>query len=242
MAQEESYFPATRHPWPCFLFLLPLLLLYEVGVVVLGGMHPETLRNGADNWLRWGLGSMGVQTHYIAPVVLLLGFGIWSLRRREDRPRELFNVLTGMLLESVAFALGMWGVSRCLGPLIDYFGLELALAAHTEQALGQMVTFLGAGIYEETLFRLLLYTGLVWMLRRIDLPMVLTVGFAGLVSASFFAAAHHLGPYGEPFEGYAFLFRTVAGLYFALLYQVRGFGIAVGAHACYDVIVGVMII
>ena len=97
MSQQESYFPATRHPWPCFLFLLPLLVLYEAGVLVLGGMHPETLRNGADNWLRWGLGSMGVETHFIAPVVLLLGFGIWSVRRREDRPRELFNVLTGMI-------------------------------------------------------------------------------------------------------------------------------------------------
>ena len=60
MAQQEDYFPATRHPWPCFLFLLPLLVLYEAGVLLLGGMHPETLRNGADNWLRWGLGSMGV--------------------------------------------------------------------------------------------------------------------------------------------------------------------------------------
>ena len=30
-----------------------------------------------------------------------------------------------------------------------------------------------------------------------------------------------------------------AGLYFALLFQLRGFGIAVGTHACYNVMVSV---
>ena len=32
-----------------------------------------------------------------------------------------------------------------------------------------------------------------------------------------------------------------AGLYFALLFRLRGFGIAVGAHALYDVMVGVVL-
>lgn len=50
-----------------------------------------------------------------------------------------------------------------------------------------------------------------------------------------------MGPYGGPFDGYVFLFRTLAGLYFTAVYQVRGFGSAVGAHACYDVLVGVLV-
>jgi hypothetical protein len=37
---------------------------------------------------------------------------------------------------------------------------------------------------------------------------------------------------------YVFLFRTMAGVYFALLFQFRGFAVAAGAHACYDVLVG----
>jgi membrane protease YdiL (CAAX protease family) len=62
---------------------------------------------------------------------------------------------------------------------------------------------------------------------------------AAAASALIFSSAHHIGPHGENFDGYVFLFRTLAGLYFAILYQLRGFGIAVGAHACYDVLVGV---
>ena len=38
---------------------------------------------------------------------------------------------------------------------------------------------------------------------------------------------------------YVFLFRMLAGIYFALLFRLRGFGIAVGTHAFYDIIVGV---
>ena len=53
---------------------------------------------------------------------------------------------------------------------------------------------------------------------------------AATASATLFSAAHHLGPYGQPYDNYLFLFRLAAGLYFALLFQYRGFGVAVGAR------------
>ena len=59
------------------------------------------------------------------------------------------------------------------------------------------------------------------------------------MEAALFAAAHHIGPYGEPMNPYVFLFRALAGLYFTALYLGRGFGVAVAAHAGYDVLVGV---
>ena len=53
------------------------------------------------------------------------------------------------------------------------------------------------------------------------------------------AAAHHFGPHGEQPDGFNFVFRVLAGLVFTLVYRLRGFGVAVGCHACYDVLVGV---
>jgi membrane protease YdiL (CAAX protease family) len=199
------------------------------------------LRNGADSWLRQGLARAGLRQHFWTPALLLVVLGGWNYLRRHDRPGDLVGVLSGMSIESVGFALGLWGLSRTLGPLVDYFGLELSTPASANPALGQVVTFVGAGIYEELLFRLLLFSALVALLRRSSAGSALAVTVAALASALFFSAAHHLGPYGEPFEGYTFLFRTVAGLYFAVLFQLRGFGIAVGAHACYDVVVGVTV-
>jgi hypothetical protein len=64
---------------------------------------------------------------------------------------------------------------------------------------------------------------------------------AACAAALAFAAAHHVGPYGEPMRADYFVFRTVAGLYFTLLFVIRGFGIAVGAHTGYDVLVGLVV-
>lgn len=206
----------------------------------MGGPRPDLLRPGADTWVHWGLASFGLHDSYWTPgliVLLLLG---WSWLRRKDRPDDVVGVCAGMGIESVAFALGLWGISRGLGPLLDGLGIKLQTPPQTNDTALQVISFVGAGIYEEVLFRLVLFSGLVWVANQVGSGARLAVLFAAVASALLFSAAHHVGPYGERFDGYAFLFRSLAGLYFTFLYQWRGFGIAVGAHACYDVIVGVV--
>jgi hypothetical protein len=261
MAQSAGYYTATRHPWPCLLFVFPLLAGYEAGVFFLGGANPESVRNGADHWLRIGLQAVGVKFWWVPPALLGLLFVGWAWRKRADRPGDLFGVLTGMALESVTFALGLWAVSRVLAPLLTRLGVDLAWADPWNEmgravlmtlgrlpclrcevgdpALRQFVTYLGAGIYEEALFRLVLLSVLVGVFRFLELPRLASVALAAIGSAVLFSTAHHIGPYGQPYSNYLFLFRLVAGLYFALLYQFRGFGIAVGAHAVYNVMVSV---
>ena len=61
----------------------------------------------------------------------------------------------------------------------------------------------------------------------------------GIVLTSLlFSAAHYVGPCGDPFRWLTFLFRFLAGVFFAVLFRYRGFGIAAGTHAFYDVLVG----
>lgn len=239
--QPSRYFPATRHPWPCFCFLLPLLLAYEGGVVWLGGKDPEVLRNGADNWLRRGLGELGLHAEYLAPLGVIGLMLVAVLVRRRDRPRDLLGVTAGMAIESIIFALGLWCLSKGLVPLLDRLGIELQLRPAGTRVAAQVITFVGAGIYEEVLFRLVLFSGLLWCLRWTGFPVAGCVLLAALTSAAAFSAAHHVGPFGEPFNNYVFLFRTLAGVYFALLYRLRGFGVVVGAHAVYDILVGVSV-
>jgi membrane protease YdiL (CAAX protease family) len=236
--RHAHYLIATRHAWPCLLFLLPLLIAYEAGVLWVGGTQPEALRNGADTWLRWGLDAFGLHQLYWAPVLVVAILVATTCLTWRDRPADVAGVCLGMAVESVLFALLLWGLSCGLQPLLEALREPLNMAA-SDDGGAQVVTFVGAGIYEEVLFRLLLYTGLAGMLRLLGAPGLPAMIVAALLSATLFAAAHHIGPYGEPFEDGVFLFRALAGLYFASLYQLRGFGIAVGAHACYDVLVGV---
>jgi membrane protease YdiL (CAAX protease family) len=219
---------------------MPLLIAYEGGVLWLGGAQPEALRNGADTWLHRGLEAFGLTQIFWAPVLIAILFYLWSWLRWWDRPDNMPGICTGIAVESALFACGLLGISRILAPALHGFGCVLNVAVENDRSISQVVTFVGAGIYEEVLFRLILFGGAVRVLQMIALPWWFAVGLAAVGSAVLFSAAHHAGPCGEPYDDYVFLFRTLAGLYFTVVYQLRGFGVAVGAHAAYDVLAGVM--
>jgi len=247
-----NYLSATRHPWACVLFVLPLLIFYEAGLYVLGPAPTDDMRSGADAWLRGILQRVGISPLYGAPVLLLAGLLIWSIWRRGDRPRDFLGVWLGMIIESAAFALGLLCLSQALFPLLHAVGHWFAMptvrlvslttgSAAPEFAWEQIIGYVGAGIYEETLFRLLMFSGLAALMQLLDVLRWLGLAVAAILSSLAFAAAHNLGPHGETFQLVTFLFRVCAGLYFTWIYHLRGFGIAVGAHASYDVLVGMLV-
>ncbi|MFO0969168.1 MAG: CPBP family intramembrane glutamic endopeptidase [Gemmataceae bacterium] len=249
-----GYWQATQHPLVCVVFVAPLLIAYEIGTWLSG---PESVaRNGADVWLRETLASLGARAPWTAPallVAILLGWGLW---RRRRLPPDLVGASLGMTLEAALFAVGLFGLSQAMAPLIENLGWRPgpaalgsrhdailhgpALLLTLDPACQQIVRYLGAGLYEETLFRLLLFSGLWGLFLFWDLPPTMAFLLAGLASALSFAGAHHVGPHGEPFQPLIFSFRTMAGLYFGWVFHFRGFGIAVGAHAGYDVLVGIL--
>ncbi|GIW78680.1 MAG: CAAX amino protease [Gemmatales bacterium] len=237
---KQNYFQACRHPWPCLWFLLPLLAVYEAGILAFGGVDAEWLRNGADCWLRFCLISLGFRQLYWVPLLVLLTLAVWSWFRRHDRPNGLVDLCTGMALESILCALALWSFGRAVGPYLSQLGVMLQMDSRAGQtdALAQLITYIGAGIYEEWLFRIVLFWGLfaLWSLSGLPRPAGLLV--AALASSAAFAGVHHLGAHGEPFRVPAFLFRMLAGLYFTVLMLFRGFGIAVGTHAFYDILAG----
>ena len=104
--------------------------------------------------------------------------------------------------------------------------------------LAPLIGFLGAGVYEEALFRLVLVPVLFGVLRLLQTPQVLASALAVTASALLFSLAHHAGTPGEAFTWFAFVFRWMAGVFFAWVFVIRGFGVAVGTHTAYDILVG----
>jgi membrane protease YdiL (CAAX protease family) len=113
-------------------------------------------------------------------------------------------------------------------------------------AFRRAVGFLGAGVYEELLFRLILLSLFAWFVARLGARSRASIAAAVTITSLTFAAAHYLGPYGEPLAWteftfwFSFVFRLLAGVFFSLLFVHRGFGIAAGTHAAYDILVGVV--
>ncbi len=256
-ADSQNYWSATRHPWACLGFVLPLLALYELGIAFLHMPNSDHARNGADVWLRDSLVSMGLTPDYSAPAILCGILLAWAWWKRENRPRESLSIWVGMALESTCYALLLSALSHIIWQLLlksqGFFASPAKVALlevvagplpHTqapEPIFQQLLTFVGAGLYEETLFRLILFSGLVWVFTAMEFSASTSAIMAGAGSAFVFAGAHHLGAGGEPFHAVVFTFRTLAGFYFTALFYYRGFGIAVGAHVGYDVVAGLML-
>ena len=120
-----GYLSATRHPWASLLFLLPMLIAYEVGVLALGGSQPDALRNGADVWLRQRLAEYGLAAVWAAPALVLLGLFALSWWNWSGRPREPITTVFGMTIESIVFAVALWAFSRNFPSLLAQTGLPL---------------------------------------------------------------------------------------------------------------------
>lgn len=225
----DGYLAVSRMPLTSLVFTLPLVLAYEGGVLALGRGSP---RNGADVWLRQLLDSLGFGAYFLLPTLTVLGLLAWH-HVEHDRWRFRPAVLVGMAAECVLWAAALVGVARLQS---RYW--PLAAAVDGEGLLARLVAFCGAGLYEEVLFRLLLLPVLAWCLERIGFSGAAAAVWAIVGSSLLFSAAHYVGPLGDTLEIYSFTFRFLAGLFFAILFSLRGFGIAAGTHAIYDMMVG----
>jgi hypothetical protein len=244
----DSYWAITRRPLPCLAFVAPLLLAYELGVLWIGGGSPAvealTWRTGADAWMRHLLASLGLIDRWFPPLCLAIVLLVWqAVSAREWRFSPV--ALLGMAVESAVLAVALVGLSRLLDLGLENLDrqppslLDPALAVTTPQRpLAVLIGYLGAGVYEEALFRLALVPALFGLLRLLQAPGVLASTLAVTASALLFSLAHHAGTPGEDFTWFAFIFRWLAGVYFAWVFVLRGFGVAVGTHTAYDILVG----
>jgi hypothetical protein len=240
------YWALSRQPLVSLAFVAPLLAVYEVGVLALGA---KAVRNGADVWLRGLLELLDFGNYFLLPVLvvgILLG---WHHTTRQPW-RVPRGVLWGMAVESVVLALCLRGISYAAA-IVLHAGLApmfstptaAALASGTSASAARLIGFLGAGVYEELLFRLILLCAAAWAIRRSGATNRTATVAAVLVTSVVFAAAHYVGPYGEAILWrefgfwYGLTFRFLAGVFFSVLFVARGFGIAAGAHAGYDILV-----
>jgi hypothetical protein len=237
-ARRTSYFALSRSHRYSILFALPLLLGYEALAAMLARPGHAELRNGADAILRAAFtavaGARGPLIFMAAIILLGVGLVIRDLRASRDRIRPI--VFLGMIGEAAALA-GIFGfvigvtTAKLLGSL---HALSIGPLAQTSWPTRLMLS-LGAGLYEELFFRVLLVTGIAGGAR-----VVLGLGrrgsgiIAAIIGAFIFSAFHYIGPYGDQLQLQSFVFRMLSGLAFSALYLVRGFGITAWTHAMYD--------
>lgn len=241
----HDYFRLTRSVTYSVIFSAPLLLLYELGAALLAHEDEGSLRNGADVLLRSLLASGGIRgTAAFTAVLLAIAAVMVALERRHRRIPLRAAPFAGMAAESLLYATFFGSVVGTLTAWVLRGGsARLAAGEGPVSALGLhegIVLSLGAGIYEELVFRVLLVGGLWGVFRSSGLGRSQSGAFSAVLAALLFSGFHYIGPYGDPWALPSFLFRFLAGLAFSVLFLVRGFGVTAWTHALYDVLLFVM--
>jgi len=239
-----DYVARTRALPVNLLFLMPWLLIYELALV--GSRSP--VDNAAAAWLRALYHGLGPRGAMLVTLAVALGLGAVVLLRASDATRDR-GVFGGMLLEGLVYGALLGTVAGMLAARMPMTRVvPLALGAGPGQPHATLLGMqagvrdlglaVGAGIFEELVFRGVLLAGLYALLRHAVGTDRISAGVVAiLVSAYVFSDYHHWGPTGEPYDAQVFAFRFHAGLLLGGVFLGRGLGIAALAHGFYDLLV-----
>ncbi len=244
-ARRQTYWSASRSPRYSLLFALPLLVLYETLAVALpGSAHGGQLRNGADVLLQELAYAVLGPAGPLSLIALVMLVCVVLVRRDMKRSGGSLRVATfGLMFVEAAVLAVAFGlvVGTATAQLLAHLRPLAAGPIDGLDGPTKLMLALGAGLYEELVFRVLLVGALAAGGRVV---LGLSRGASGvaaaIIGALAFSAFHYVGPYGEPLQLQSFVFRAISGVAFSALYLTRGFGITAWTHALYDI--GVMLL
>lgn len=240
------------------LFLAPLVVLYAIGSMRYGtdSATGKVFSISAYERLVDFFSIFGVTGLYLPGAALVLILLIWHILAR-DKWEMHFGVPVVMWIECAVLALPLLVMDQTLtrlnfgndgsshglmrfaglGSFFSWAAMASPLSSFAWQT--RLVLGVGAGLYEELLFRMMgiafFHFVFVDILRMKDRRGLI---LAVIISAAGFMVYHDLTPGGATaVDFHLAIFYFLSGVYFGALFVLRGFGIAVGVHAIYDILV-----
>ena len=223
----DGYFEKSRRPINCLLFIIPALLFYHISARLIEMDQSLLARRDISRLL----GYFGATAEYLAPLLIitvLLGQHIAKRDRWQVNPGSLGI----MMFESILWTL----------PLIAFALLQSQLSAgsaswYSSDEYVVLVGDVGAGVYEEFLFRLIFISlMLVVFVDILKLKEGYVIVASVLISAVIFGL-YHVQISSEDTQWARFITRVPMGALWSMAYVYRGFGVAVGAHIAWNLYV-----
>ena len=249
-----TYFERTARPIYALVYLLGFLLFYEVSVIM---ANPDLLNRSlyvvqggvvAFVWVQNLLHFFGFTDRLawlaipFVVIIILLILQIasrqqWKILWKDFLPMTVECIILAIPLIVLGLLLNRSVTAQCVS-----FSSELSNSpAHP--LLLNITTAIGAGIYEELVFRLILIClFMIFFETVLGLNHKKSVIISVILSALLFSLHHHIVflngqlSRAEIFTLSKFIFRTLAGVYFAAIFAARGFAVTAGCHVFYDII------
>jgi membrane protease YdiL (CAAX protease family) len=224
--------PSRDNGWTDIALTLPIFLLYHAGVVFL------PTRNAADmvTSLLMELAERSLLLYMT--ITASAGVGVVLLFLVLGQKRALrWQRFAMIAAEGILYAVTLRVIA---GYVVGQLRLDMG-ATHSLGLISGLVMSLGAGFYEELIFRVVLFTllGRLAYLAVVSQPAAwkswLFWSVWALLTSFLFSSWHHVGELGEPFTLRAFVFRWVCGMVFTAIFALRGYATVVWTHTLYDV-------
>lgn len=231
----KPYFENTNNLLYSFLVSLPLFILYEFLILISQPSGDAIVRISVDVWIKTLFSSLGVNAISFSLLIVAIA-GIFIVYRERERLKTLrFSYFPIMIVEATFYAIIVAIISQTMVSWV----LNIAATDPIESLsiLQKLALSLGAGLYEELFFRVILVTVFILIFTKLFGKKWAGVVAAVVLSALLFSAVHYIGSMGDAFTFNSFLYRFLFGLILNGIYVWRGFGVTAWTHAIYDIMV-----
>ena len=226
----SNYWRFSRSAYYSAVAALPLLVTYEI-LIVLSQSRYWGIRNAADVWIRTFLMAFDLQAQHITFVLIGISLALIPIAKSRARGIKLkANYFALMFAECLAFSLVLGVV---LQSILRLGGLSSG--GPGSGLMQNLALSVGAGLFEEIIFRVILLNLLFLLLSPLLQKKVVAAVVSVLLASFLFSLSHYVGTMADTWQLYSFMFRWAAGLLFTVLYFVRGFAITAYTHALYDI-------
>ncbi len=232
----QKYIEDSKSPLSSLVFILPFLISYHIGLWLTNCLVNEHWVNGADRILANILLKLGGVGPFVGVFCIIITLLIWHHASNLQWNIKVKNLFF-MSIECAILAIPLFFLGKIIGHFI------FSIYGNLDSIIVNIILALGAGIYEEFVFRMVIMSILFFIfgtLLQIEGYKLKTLAIG--IQALLFALFHYLPGSQEAIIiaskdfWSSFLFRFIGGIYFAIIYKERGLGIATGTHAFYDII------
>jgi len=229
---SQTYFSASRNIFYSLIIIFPMLFLYELLGFINNFEAHYQIRNGADAMIRQVFLIFGPNSQLVYGLTLFIILSSVGYRHRKILLKGEINVRFLVLMIGESF---VW----CGGLLITMKGINTVFLASPIRSnlLEQFYLSIGAGIWEELIFRLGLISVITYLINSIfSYGKSLSIFLALFLSGTVFSLFHYIGVYGDTFTWETFILRAFAGIFLGAIFLFRGLGISVYTHIIYDMV------
>jgi len=228
-----NYIILTKNNFYSVVSIVPLFILYQLLGFFINYNSPLITKNSADVYIEDFFYFFGTEYSNILYFIFFISIMIFIFFKN----RNLFicseiklSFLFGMIFESAIHSMSLIIVMSLLSGF-----LPLSLTLFENIVLENVYLSIGAGIWEELLFRYIIISGLFFLLNKIIYDFssysYLIIIF---LSSAIFSCYHFIDLSMEFISWSLFIYRFIAGVLLSVVFIFRGLGIAVYTHTFYD--------